>query len=65
MLGLLVHKAPAFGTAGEAAGCEDSMGMILPMTTMMTGPAQNNILTPIAGSSNMPTEPQETLISVP
>jgi hypothetical protein len=65
MLGLLVHKAPVFGAAVEAVGCEDLMGMILLMTTMMTGPAQNNILTPIAGSSNMPTEPPATLISVP
>ncbi|MDE0874218.1 MAG: hypothetical protein OSA88_10135 [Acidimicrobiales bacterium] len=42
---------------------EEYMGIILPITTMMAGPAQDNIMTPIAGSSNMPAEPPDILFS--
>ena len=50
-------------TQAEILADESYMGMVASTAGMMEGPAQDNIMTPIAGSANMPAEPMDFLFN--
>jgi len=50
-------------TQASLVADETYMGLIVPVTEMMAEPGQDNIMTPIAGSANMPDEPSEILFT--